>query len=161
MVVVCSVLVKTVYTAPRKAVASCWPLSTVPLCIHSLTVSTDEGELVWTVSSMELQRDIEGRCEMQKDKVYVNSLQQNVTIYIQSTRITKNTLCYTATIFWCNCNQATLNKIEWLEDKYFNSCTRDHHHWHHLMMYGGAYKTKALLLTSDTSICSVCLTNHW
>ena len=35
MVVVCFVLVRTVYTAPGKAVIRSWPLSAVPLCIHS------------------------------------------------------------------------------------------------------------------------------
>ena len=35
MVMVCSVLVRTVYTAPRKASPMVAPLSTVPLCIHS------------------------------------------------------------------------------------------------------------------------------
>ena len=35
MVVVCSVLVRTVYIAPGKAVTSSWPLSAVPLCIHT------------------------------------------------------------------------------------------------------------------------------
>ena len=40
MVVVCSVLVRTVYSAPRKAVARTQPLSTVPLCIHSGAVGT-------------------------------------------------------------------------------------------------------------------------
>ena len=35
MVMVCSARVWTVYTAPGKAVPMSWPLSSVPLCIHS------------------------------------------------------------------------------------------------------------------------------
>ena len=31
----------------------------------SVTVSTDEGELVWTVPSLDLQQDSEGSCERQ------------------------------------------------------------------------------------------------
>ena len=35
MVIVCSVLATTVYTAPGKVVSRTWPLINVPLCIHS------------------------------------------------------------------------------------------------------------------------------
>ena len=40
---------------------------------ENITVSTDEGELVWTVSSLELQGDIEGSCE-QCTKSHINSI---------------------------------------------------------------------------------------
>ena len=75
MVVICFVLVRTVYTAPGKAVARAWPLSTVPLCIHKggvrTSLSTDEGELVWALSSLELQRDTECSCEKQSKTKYM------------------------------------------------------------------------------------------
>ena len=58
MVAVCSVLVRTVYTAPGNAVARTSSLSTVPLCIHSgatptslclqMRVSWSEQLLPWS-----------------------------------------------------------------------------------------------------------------
>ena len=45
---------------------------------RNVTVSTDEGELVWTVPSLELQGDSEDSCEMQnKVRTYVSSTQMS------------------------------------------------------------------------------------
>ena len=49
----------------------------------NISVPTDEGELVWTVSPLELQGDIEGSCEVTTTRhIWVYSTRGVTTLYI-------------------------------------------------------------------------------
>ena len=54
----------------------CCPIVYPQRGYSSVTVSTDEGELVWTFPSLELQGDSEGSCETHKTR-YVSSAQKS------------------------------------------------------------------------------------